>query len=76
LTLKNFFIEIQIDLFPFYSERSQAQLMTDERKQKFLEWLVEISDINEEYKEQIKKGKNKKYEKLRSYTGGSKSRRL
>jgi len=51
--------EIQIDLFPFYSERSQAQLMTDERKQKFLEWLVEISDINEEYKEQIKKGKIK-----------------
>jgi len=49
--------KIKIDLFPYYSEYSQVQLMTSEKKQKFLEWLTDISDISEEYKEQIREGK-------------------
>ncbi|MFA5318560.1 MAG: CapA family protein [Patescibacteria group bacterium] len=49
--------KMQIDLFPFYSEKSQPALMIDERKQKFLQWLANISDVSEEYKEQIESGK-------------------
>ena len=51
--------KIQIDLFPHFSERNQVQLMANTKKERFLEWLAEISDVEEEYKEQIKSGKIK-----------------
>jgi poly-gamma-glutamate synthesis protein (capsule biosynthesis protein) len=48
--------KIAITLFPLQSKSSQVELMAGDKKQEFLNWLAEISKVNENYKEQIKSG--------------------
>jgi len=51
--------KIAINLFPLQSKSAQMELMTGERREKFLEWLAGSSKVGEEYREQIKNGKIK-----------------
>lgn len=49
--------KMQINLLPFYSEYSKVKLMTDKRKEEFLQWLKDISDVSDDFKKQIANGK-------------------
>ncbi|PIR94996.1 hypothetical protein COT95_01145 [Candidatus Falkowbacteria bacterium CG10_big_fil_rev_8_21_14_0_10_37_6] len=49
--------KMQINLLPFYSEYSKVKLMTDKRKEEFLQWLRDISDVSDDFKKQIGNGK-------------------
>jgi poly-gamma-glutamate synthesis protein (capsule biosynthesis protein) len=49
--------KMQINLFPFFSEYSKVKLMTDKRKEEFLQWLKDISDVSDDFKKQIENGK-------------------
>lgn len=49
--------KIEINLFPNYSEFSQAQLMAGERKNIFLSWLADNSKADDNLKKEIKAGK-------------------
>ena len=48
--------KIAINLFPLQSKSAQVELMTDERREKFLEWLAGESAIDDNYREQVKDG--------------------